>query len=119
MHLHHLSYHKQNLSTFTFGLGGRMQAVVGENLYNRSCLLECRALAKLDAGDHCGTASTRLAGLQVGVEGAEAGIFGLEAGAGLIVPLGESDGSLFLDAAVELRTNDTHVYGTVGYKRSF
>ena len=114
-----LDIKQQNLSTFTFGLGGRMQAVVGENLYNRSCLLECRALAKLDAGDHRGSASTRLAGLQVGVEGAEAGLFGLEAGAGLIVPLGESDGSLFLDAAVELRSNATHVYGTLGYKRSF
>ena len=127
-HLHNYTEHgsnlaldveHQSLNTVSLGLGTRMQAVVGENLYNRASLLECRVLARLDMGDRRNSATTTLAGMSAEVDSAKAGAFGLEAGAGLTIPLGEEAGSMFLDAAVELRSDYTHVYGTLGYHMSF
>ena len=112
----------QSLNTVTFGLGARLQAVVGESMYNRSSILEARVLAKVDAGDRSGSSDVALAALpeaKSSVDSAEMGAFGLEMGAGLTLPLGQDGGSVFVDASVELRSDYTNVNGTVGYRINF
>ena len=111
----------QSMTTLTFGLGARMQAVVGESLYNRASIFEARALAKLDVGDHSSEADVAFLGGHgsAGVESAELGAFGVELGAGLTIPVGDDDGSIFVDGSVELRSGYTNVNGTVGYRINF
>ncbi len=112
----------QTLDTVTFGAGARMQAVVGENLYNRTSLLELRALAKLDVGDRSSEADVAFigGGRKATVESAELGAFGVELGAGLSIPMGDEDsGTLFFDVSAELRSGYTNLNGTVGYRINF
>ena len=109
----------QTLDTVTVGLGARVQAIVGENMYNRTSIFEARVLAKFDIGDRRSATSVGLAGIEADIESAELGAMGLEAGAGLTIPLGDEGGSLFMDAAVELRSNYTNVNGTIGYRINF
>ena len=117
-----LKVDEQTVDTVTFGLGARLQAVVGESMYNRTSIFEARVLAKADVGDRNGSADVALASLpgsKAEVESAEMGAFGLEAGAGLTIPVGEEGGSIFMDASVELRSDYTDVNGTVGYRINF
>ena len=109
----------QTLDTVTLGLGARMQAVVGESMYNRTSIFEARVLAKFDIGDRRSTTDVQLAGVKADIESAERGAIGLEAGAGLTIPLGDDGGNLFMDAAVELRADYMNVNGTVGYRINF
>ena len=109
----------QTLDTITLGLGARMQAVVGESMYNRTSIFEARVLAKFDIGDRRSTTDVQLAGAKADIESAERGAIGLEAGAGLTIPLGDDGGNLFMDAAVELRADYMNVNGTVGYRINF
>ena len=113
---------EQTLDTITFGMGARLQAVVGESMYNRTSILEARVLAKVDAGDRCGSSKVALGavpGASSSVDSNEMGAFGLEAGAGLTIPVGQDGGSIFMDASVELRSDYTNVNGTVGYRINF
>ena len=113
---------EQTMDTVTFGLGARLQAIVGESMYNRTSILEARVLAKLDAGDRKGSsdvALTAVPGVQSSVESAEMGAFGIELGAGLTIPMGQDGGSIFMDASVELRGDYTNANGTVGYRINF
>ena len=117
-----LEVDEQTLDTVTFGLGARLQAVVGESMYNRTSILEARVLAKADVGDRSGSSDVTLAALPEAngsVDSAEMGAFGLEAGAGLTIPVGLEGGSIFMDASVELRSDYTNVNGTVGYRVNF
>ncbi len=112
----------QTLDTITLGAGARFQAVVGENLYNRTSVLELRALAKLDVGDRASEADVALInGTGRGtVESAELGAFGVELGAGLSIPVGDdNDGTIFFDVSAELRSGYNNVNGTVGYRINF
>ena len=112
----------QTLDTITLGAGARFQAVVGENLYNRTSVLELRALAKLDVGDRASEADVAfINGTGRGtVESAELGAFGVELGAGLSIPVGdENDGTIFFDVSAELRSGYNNVNGTVGYRINF
>lgn len=117
-----LEVDEQTLDTVTVGLGARMQTVVGSSVFNRTSILEARALAKLDTGDRSSSAEVAMSALEgssAEVDSAEMGAFGLEIGAGLTIPLGGKDGSIFMDAAVELRSDYTNVNGTVGYRVNF
>jgi outer membrane autotransporter protein len=114
-----LSVDEQSLDTITFGLGARLQTVVGESMYNRTSIFECRLLAKADVGDRESPTDVTLAGAEAEVKSAEAGAFGLEAGAGLTIPLGDEGSSIFMDASVEIRADYTNVNGTVGYRINF
>ena len=117
-----LEVDEQTLDTVTFGLGARLQTVVGESMYNRTSILEARVLAKADVGDRSGSADVALSalpGAKASVDSAEMGTFGLEAGAGLTIPVGDEGGSIFMDASVELRSDYTNVNGTVGYRINF
>ena len=111
-----------DMTTVTFGLGARAQAIVGTNLYNRSSMLEARALLKVRAGDREAEVENEL-GLVPGAAGsvmaAEMGTIGAEVGVGLTVPLGADGGSVFADASLEVGSGYTNINGTVGYRINF
>lgn len=112
----------QDMELATFGLGARFQTYALENLYNRTCLLEARALLKVDAGDrrsHHNVSLLAAAGRGGRIISAKQGLLGMEAGAGIAVPLGEQSGHLFLDAGVEIRAGESEVNGSVGYRMNF
>ena len=112
----------QSMKVATFGLGARAQTYAFENLYNRMSLVEARFLLKLDAGDrqsHHMVALLADVGRGGRVISAKQGVFGLEAGAGITLPLGMESSHLFLDAGVELRAGAVEVNGSVGYRQNF
>ena len=99
----------------------RIQSLTGESVFNRSALVEGRVLAKFNCGDRRSAASVGFAngiGL-AGVESAEIGVFGVELGAGLTVPLGSEAGSIFVDASYELYSEYSNLNASVGYRLSF
>ena len=110
-----------DMDVFTIALGARLQSAVGTSVYNRSSIFEGRVLCKLDAGDR--EASTHNSFVNVGnkreVRSSEMGAFGLELGAGLVVPIAEDGGSIFFDVSAEIRDKYTEVNGTVGYRYNF
>ena len=116
-----LDVDSQSVTTLTFGLGARLQAVVGESLYNRASIFEARALVKADVGDRSSEVDVAFVGSShtATVESAELGAVGVELGAGLTIPVGDDDGSIFIDGSVELRSGYTNVNGTVGYRINF
>ena len=110
------------MTTFTVGAGARVQAIVGENLYNRASIFECRALAKLRAGNRNADADVGFAAVPMGtasVESAEVGAVGIELGAGIVIPLGADHSSVFADVSAEFSTGYTSVNGTIGYRINF
>ena len=112
----------QTMDTITFGAGARLQAVVGQNIYNRASILEARALAKLDVGDTQSETDVAFANgssISSAVKSSELGAFGVELGVGIAIPMGDDDGTIFADASVELRSGYTNVNGTVGYRINF
>ena len=110
---------EQNI--LTLGLGARMQSVVGENAFNRASIFEARVLLKADAGDQSGTAKAGIIGstAMAEIESAEVGSIGVEAGAGITIPLGAKYGSVFLDASLEYRRGWTSVNASAGYRINF
>jgi len=117
-----LTVDDQTLDTITLGAGARVQAIVGENIFNRTSVFEARALAKFDIGDRASEADVALINGtgHSSVESAEMGAFGVELGAGLSVPVGdENDGTIFFDVSAELRSGYTNFNGTVGYRINF
>lgn len=111
----------QHLSTFTMALGGRLRTVVGETVYERSAMLECRALARFDIGAHRGDVGVALLNGQASadVQSATYGAFGVELGAGLSIPLGEESGTLFMDGSLILRSRESEFSGTMGFRLRF
>jgi uncharacterized protein with beta-barrel porin domain len=119
-----LEVDEQTVDTLSFGLGARLQSVVGESTYNRTSILDARVLAKFDVGDRSSSTDVTLGALKditepQSVESTEMGAFGLEAGVGLTIPVGQEGSSIFMDASVELRSDYTNVNGTVGYRVNF
>ncbi len=117
-----LSLGDQTLDTVTFGFGGRVQAVVGENIYNRTSVFEARALIKLDAGDRESEMDTALINASAAkgtVRSAEMDAFGIELGAGITVPVGMESGSIFMDGSIEFRDCYTSANATLGYRVNF
>ncbi len=117
-----LTFGEQSLDVLTLGIGARMQAVVGESVYNRSSIFEARALAKFDSGDtesELETGLLRSAAAPGTIRSAERDAFGVELGAGLTVPMGLKSGAFFIDASVEFRGSYTNMNGTLGYRFNF
>ena len=111
-----------DMTTFTVGAGARIQATIGENLYNRASIFECRALAKFRAGDRNAQTDVGFAAASMGsgtIESAEVGAVGFELGAGIVIPLGAEHSSIFADVSAEFSTGYTSVNGTVGYRINF
>ncbi|MCQ2364781.1 MAG: autotransporter domain-containing protein [Akkermansia sp.] len=104
----------------TVGLGARLQGLGGENLYNRSAIYELRALAKLHAGDRSAEAEMQFAdGKPATVTSAEVGSVGGEVGAGITIPVGSMNDSVFADVSVEFNSAYVQVNGTIGYRVNF
>ncbi len=116
-----LRVEEQSVSYATLGLGARMETIIGESAYNRSSVLSLRAMAKADFGDERSEANVGLArGTDVSqVKSAERGMFGLEIGAGLNIPVMENTSSIFIDANLDVRENQSSVSASAGYRFSF
>ena len=96
--------------------------LIGENIYNRSSLLEGRLLATFDVGDRRSSTAAGLAllpGSAGNIHSAELSVCGFEAGVGLSVRLGRSSGNLFADGSVEPRSNYSNLSATVGWRINF
>ena len=106
---------------FTAAVGARLQSAVGTSVYNRSSIFEGRVMLKFDAGDRDTTASNGFIGVpgSRSTKSTEAGMFGVEVGAGLTIPLSENAGALFFDVTGDFRAKDTEFNGTVGYRYNF
>ncbi len=116
-----LSVGEQSVAYATLGLGARMETVIGENIYNRSSVLSLRAMAKADFGDDSSEASVSMARGTEGstVKSAERGMYGLEVGAGLVVPIMSGTSSIFFDANFEVRESQNSFSATAGYRFAF
>ena len=114
-----LNVGKQSLDTVTMALGARYAAVVGQQMLNRDCTVEARALVKYDFGDTQSKSNVGFLGhaTRACIESAERGTIGLELGGGISVPAGP--GCIFTDGAVELRSDYTNFNAAVGYKLLF
>ena len=113
---------KEEPLSVTFGMGARAQAIVGTNLYNRSSMVEGRALLKVRTGDTEAEAENALGavpGAMGSVKAAELGTIGAELGVGITVPMGSDGGSIFADASLEVSSGYTNINGTVGYRINF
>ncbi|MBQ1960350.1 MAG: IdeS/Mac family cysteine endopeptidase [Akkermansia sp.] len=110
---------KQNLDTVTLACGARYAAMVGQQLLNRTCAFEARALVKYDLGDTQTESTVGFANFatRTSIESAERGAMGLEVGTGIAVPVGP--GCIFTDGSVELRSDYTNLNATLGYKVQF
>ncbi len=112
---------EQSMTYATLGLGARMETVIGENLYNRSSILSLRAMAKADFGDDSTESDVALLKGTQGsnVKSAERGMFGLEVGVGLNIPIMQDASSIFLDANFEMRENQNSFSASAGYRFAF
>ena len=116
-----LKYADAEADVVTFGLGARLQSAVGTSAFNRHTLLETRALLKLDAGDRDVTPQANFAGVggMQNIKSNEYGAFGVEIGAGVMIPIGEGASSLFFDVSAEFRSGYSDVNGAAGYRVNF
>ena len=116
-----LRFGGQDLDSVSFGAGARVQALAGESLLNRHALFEGRVLAKFNAGDRRSTAGVGFANGfgQATVESATIGVFGVELGGGVTLPLGREAGSIFVDVSYELYREYSSLNAGVGYRLSF
>ena len=111
-----------DMTTLTIGMGARLQAVVGQNVFNRAAIFESRALVKVNAGDRAADVDTALTALPSAggsVSSAERGPVSLELGAGITIPVGAKSGSIFVDGSAELGSEYTGLNATVGYRLNF
>lgn len=112
----------QDINAVTLSMGARMQTAVGADAWNRIGVLELRAIAKAELADRAGAAtvafsqSTRAA--EGSVRSAEKGALGLELGAGLTLPVGQTS-ETFVDLSAEAWNNLIEVNANIGYRFSF
>ena len=116
-----LNVGKQESTWSTFGLGMALQTAAGENTINRNCMFNARAMAKLYTGDLDSSSNISLlaGGNSAPVQGTEAGAFAFEMGTGVIIPVSSSNGDIFIDAALQLRSDQSSVNVSTGYRFSF
>lgn len=116
-----LHIEEQTYNAVTFGVGARLQAAVGSNVWNRTGIFESRALLKVDVGDRQGKSTVALqeaGSFRGNVKSAEKGAVGVELGAGLALPTGRR-GEVFVDGSAELRADYTNLNATIGYRINF
>ncbi len=95
---------------------------MGESIYNRTSILELRALLKLDAGDRGGEAEVAMlyGGSQSAkVNTAELGAVGAEVGLGLTIPIDAESSSIFIDLSADFRSGATNANAAAGYRVNF
>ncbi|MCQ2372388.1 MAG: autotransporter outer membrane beta-barrel domain-containing protein, partial [Akkermansia sp.] len=78
-------------NVFTAALGARLQSAIGTSAYNRASLFEGRVMFKLDSGDRATSMDNSFSGVSARrkVKSSELGAFGLEIGAGVVIPIAE------------------------------
>ena len=111
----------QNHNAVTLGMGARLQTPVGSQLWNHIGIFEARALVKAELADRRSVASVALqeaAAKSAKVKSSEKGVVGLELGAGLTLPTGNSS-DIFVDFSMEVWKNLVEMNAGVGYKMSF
>lgn len=116
-----LSVGKQEYNNVTFGLGARMQTLVGRNFFNTDSVFNLRVLGKAMTGDRRGTADVSLNGIDGSsrVRTSERSAAGLELGGGIAIPLGSRGGDIFAECTAEFMSNYRTVNGAVGYRIDF
>lgn len=116
-----LAVGKQESNNVIFGLGARVQGIVGQNWLNTPAIMEARVLGKAIAGRTEGSANVSLPGLgnSASVHGADPGNFGVELGMGFSIPLGKDYGSLILDCSAEFYSDQSSINGVLGYQCAF
>ena len=112
---------KQESNNVIFGLGARMQAVVGENLLNTPAIMETRLLGKAITGARHGKAEVSLPGVAgtSSVHGSAPSALGVEIRIGFNIPLGVKCGGIVTDINAEFFGNYRSVNGTLGYRIDF
>ncbi len=112
---------KQDSNNVIFGLGARMQGVVGEGIFNTPAVMEARILGKAIAGGRRGKADVALAGPggSATVRGSESSAMGVELGMGFSMPLGRNYGGVFMDVTAEFYGQQSSVNGVLGYRLDF
>ncbi len=106
----------------TFGVGGVIETIVGEDIYNRASVFSGRVMLKADAGERTSEADVTLtgnSGFTETVKGADVGALGVELGVGITIPVTEDVGAIFVDASCDIRSGMTSFSGTLGYRFSF
>ena len=101
--------------------GLRYLGLVGSNVFGREALGELRVQVVQDMGDDRASGQVGLQGnpgIRREVEGAKAGMTGVQFGAGLSVPVGVN-GTIFAEANTELRSGATWASGSLGYRYNF
>lgn len=116
-----LSVGKQDSNNVIFGLGARMQGIVGEQFLNTPAVMEARVLGKAIAGGRRGKANVSIPGVDVSstVRGSESSAFGVELGIGFNIPLGKEYGAIITDFTAEFYQDQTSVNGVLGYRLDF
>lgn len=112
---------KQESNNVIFGLGARMQTVVGQDLFNSPALMEARVLGKATTGSRRGKADVSIPGVNrnVGIRGADYGPIGIEIGLGFSIPLGTRYGAIITDCTAEFTSDQSSVNGVLGYRIDF
>lgn len=116
-----LNVGRQSSTWATFGLGLNAAMELGETAVNRTCSLNTRAMLKFYAGDTGSAADVGFTagGEQAYVRGTEAGAVAIEFATGLVIPITNEGDDIFVDAAVQLRDEQSSVNVTAGYRCSF
>ncbi len=112
---------KQDSNNVIFGIGARMQGIVGEGIFNTPAMMEARILGKGIAGGRRGKADVSIPGVAGSstVRGAESSAMGVELGVGFNIPLGRDYGALITDFTAEFYQDQSSVNGVLGYRLDF
>ena len=105
----------------TVGLGARLRGELSSNLTGRASMGELRVQVVQLLGDRKTTAALSPAGVPGAgfrVNGAREGATGVQAGAGITIPVGYTS-SIFADVKADFRSRATSFNGSIGYRLTF
>ncbi|WP_418388824.1 autotransporter domain-containing protein [Akkermansia sp.] len=105
----------------TVGLGARLRGELSSNLTGRASMGELRVQVVQLLGDRKTTAALSPAGVPGAgfrVNGAREGATGVQAGAGITIPVGYTS-SIFADVNADFRSRATSFNGSIGYRLTF
>lgn len=113
---------KQEYNNVIFGLGARMQTLVGRRVFNSESVFNLRVLGKAITGDRRGTADVRFVDTDASskVRTSKRGALGVEIGGGFAIPMERlGGGSIFAECSAEFMSNYSTVNGALGYRVGF
>lgn len=114
-----LTYDGSSYTYGTIGVGLRYQGVLYESVFERSAVLEARAMVTSDFGDATDTAKVALGKAKAHeVKGVDTSGTGFDLGVGLSIPM-EMQTTLFFDADLNIRPDYTGVSANIGLRYDF